>query len=410
MAFQLRLNLRSSSRLKRFDTAAASSCNGATQQTTINTGASTSATTKPKNWYQRLKQNDPEEFKRFQKFDAMKSSLNRTNMTNEKKKHYNEMTAKRMRKMRKRKAEEKARAIASGDVQPKQKTKKKRSTCTRQQKLQLEANKEKDRLRKKAKWGAKTQLEKDEINRKRREKRHQDKINRELDRMELLALRQQRQDIEAERERQEEERKRVEDERKRLELVTITQEIAQKTKKAADRKSFSRAWKGFPKKNSISFGRTFKSVYKRAMSSPTKRAQLEENGLAPAHREVDAVVMKSIEDQLALIKNSKKKIDVEKKREIVSKMSLLKKYRLQRSASRQLGIAPKTIRNANRPKHIRKRSTPVATVDAVIAHYISSAIQLPDQKYISKKTLLKPGFLQEPISHIYSSFRTKHRI
>lgn len=64
--------------------------------------------------------------------------------------------------------------------------------------------------------------------------------------------------------------------------------------------------------------------------------------LAPAHREVDAIVMKSIEGQLALIKNSKKKIDVEKKREIVSKMSLLKKYRLQRSACRRLGITSET--------------------------------------------------------------------
>lgn len=61
------------------------------------------------------------------------------------------------------------------------------------------------------------------------------------------------------------------------------------------------------------------------------------------------------------------------------------------------------LRNASRLKHIRKRSTPKQTIDAVIAHYISSAIQ----KYINKKTLLKTGVLQEPISHVYSSFRTK---
>ena len=123
---------------------------------------------------------------------------------------------------------------------------------------------------------------------------------------------------------------------------------------------------------------------------------------------VDALVMKLIEDQLVLIKKSKKKIDVEKKQEIISNMGLLKKYGLQKSACKRLGIAPKTMRNANRPNNVRKCSTPKKTVDAAICHCVSSAIQLPDQKYISKKTLLKTGFLQEPVSHIFSSFRTKH--
>lgn len=83
---------------------------------------------------------------------------------------------------------------------------------------------------------------------------------------------------------------------------------------------------------------------------------------------------------------------------------VLKKYGLQKYLCSRFGISPNSLKKTTVPKKPHKRRISKTTEDAVIKFYSDSAIQLPHKRYISKKTLLKTGFLQEPISEVHKHF------
>ncbi|XP_033098535.1 uncharacterized protein LOC117102392 [Anneissia japonica] len=151
MSYKLRINLR----LKP---------STSSEPTPDNHPCTSTGTAKKPNWYQRLKQNDPEGYEAHKKIDAIKSVLWRASLTGDKKKHYNEMSAKRMREYRQRKKEA---AVATPVL--KRNRKKKNNATTRQSEREKEAKREKERERKRAQRAALSQAKREEINRKRRE-------------------------------------------------------------------------------------------------------------------------------------------------------------------------------------------------------------------------------------------------
>ena len=361
-----------------------------------------------RNWRDKAKTNE-KLYEKMKEMEAAYSANYRMNLEGEKKKRSNELAKYRMREFRQREREKEDKNKQKKNKKAKP-TVKKGGTFTRSGEQELVKKRGYERLKKqrqRAKW---PQAKKDEVNARRRERRHQKNL-------ELLELRRQRREMAEELKRQEDEKRRLLEERKKFEEESeqiIEEEVRKSLMKGgnerrsggAKRKSLSRAYNGFPKSPS-KFACTISDVLDKALKSPRKAAALDAQGLSNV--KVNHAVATSLTNSLKSIKTSRKKKDVEEKRSLVKMLATLKKNRLQRRGCQQFGVSRKAVKSSTsgQRRKFTSKITP-ETKQAVIKFYEENSIQLPDKKFISKKTLKKTGFLQEPIRILFSRFRNQY--
>lgn len=378
---------------------ASSTAEDKTSESEASSSAATSGPKKKQNWRQKMKK-DPSKYKKKKESDRLYSLNYRLNQTEEERKKGSEATKYRMRQLRKRKKAHKLAAAAQQPApKPKQKTDARRLTRAEQKKEN--ATREKERLKKRAQRAKYTAERREAINARRRELRHQE-------RLELLEFRKLKHE-------EMQKRKRIQKEKERLQLekLQFDKEVSTSqttTYGGAQRKSVSRAFKGLPKSPNR-FAKTVSDVIKKA--SPSKRKAMARNGLGSPHDEVRSLVARSIFQQVKDLKRRRNKKDLTKKRALLQACKLVKKYKCKSKACNLLGVSRNTFRKSTstesgNPYSKSKRSLSEHTKQLVEKFYEEAAIELPDKKFISKKTLKKTGFLQEPVATVYRNFKKKH--
>ncbi len=382
------------------------------KQTEASRSTKTSSNSKTTNWRHKMKATNPERYKEilqqaknYNKLERLEMSLAETTLRKrkiteeerkkaekymEKKKKYNMKTAKRMAKHRaKKKAEEQKRG----------------NRLTRSEQIKREQHLKADAKRQRDRRAAMTTEEKEQVLAKRRVQYHEQKVATRQKLQEIAELRKKEEELK-ERERQVNEMQqklRLREE----ELEALASYNGEDTRRpAARRKSLQRARSSLPK-DPAQYVSTCLDLYSKA--SPRKKAIFDKHGVGLHNPGVPDRLCESIAQEMAKSKKSRKKEDVTRRRNFAGLVSIMKKYRRQGQAAKMLHIGRQAIKSA---KFVKKgqhgNKTAKSVVSSVVQFYEENAVYLPDKKYISKKTMKKTGFLQHPVSTLFSSFKEKH--
>lgn len=368
------------------------------EASTSNPSSSTQKS-KAQNWRDRLKDTDPQKYKSVKKASKEYSRLYRLrcstsqlrpkrNLSEEeqeelllwqKRRELNNASAReRMRRMNERK---KAQALKSGSA-------KKHLTRNQHDKLT-----EKERLKKRRQRAIMSQDRKSEILAKRREKYH--------------------------RQRAEVKEKHLEDERKRLEKIAI--ELAEKELALqehikqhaldvrtpnAKAKALERARKALPRRRSHCINTSIDLIVN---ATPTKAAAFKRVGIQGNcdNSGLDEAIVNAVTEGLSnLPKHSIKR------KSLASSLSGMKRFKLQRAASRKFGVTRKLLANAIKRVAGRKPIS-LATILKVTKFYEDKSRILPDKKLVSKKSFKPRHILETSVLDLYKIYTLEnpdHRI
>ncbi|XP_071481427.1 uncharacterized protein [Diadema antillarum] len=388
----------------------------------VNSNEAASRTTK---WRHKLKANNPQEYTKLLKKAAEYNKLQRIEMslaestlkkrnisTEEKeksekfleqKKRCNATAALRMRKMRAKKKEEQLRL---------QSNKMKQTPSTRAQdkrqkeKLQAQARKKRERR------AAMSKEEHEQYNAMRREKYKQKKEKEKLMWIESQKLKAREAELKKEEERLKEIAEAFDQKHAELEVTRkkLSSAGCDVRSSSARRKSLERVRAVMPQDREKCVS-TMIDLFQK--SSPKKRAALKKRGmhtgLEDAHHEVQNLLTSSISEEMGRLKRSKKKKDLEKRRNIAASLKILSKYRLQKKGSALLQMGRKIISSASKKKQMHdKRKLSPEVASAVISFYEESAIDLPDKKMVSMKTMKNIRYLQQSVAALFLKFKSQN--
>ena len=237
-----------------------------------------------------------------------------------------------------------------------------------------------------------TKQERDKANFIRREKRI-------AERKELLSYRKQvREARERDRIQVQERSKMAQKEKEELERLEL---VTQGQTQSARRKRLLRARAGISKRPTI-FGHTFFDLYNKV--SP-KKQQASEDARAEGKDHcvtVDSLIAANVKKCLEQLNEKRTVKQRMLRRHFASTLCVLKKYKLQKVRCRMFGVSPKIVKESVHCPRYRNSATISDHTNAKVRNdYELNSVELPDQKNLSKKTLMKTRVLEQPIQVLY---------
>lgn len=244
-----------------------------------------------------------------------------------------------------------------------------------------------------------TQKKRERINEKRRERYRQKKMD---DFKQLCDEEKKKMDEEARRLKDIEQQLKQREEK----LIEERQRLAQENRQQTDgvgmrshdarRKALQRARHSMPRQ-APNFVTTAVDVIVRA--SPMKAEALKRAGvrlLKPNEHNPEDAVMEAVAEGLVSRELSKRKL-------LATSLSNMKKFKLQRQASKRFGVSRKLLSKAKRFRAGRK-SISASTVKQVEAFYERHSKQLPDKKLVSKKTNKARSILDKTLTELHFKY------
>ncbi|PIK36573.1 hypothetical protein BSL78_26595 [Apostichopus japonicus] len=251
-----------------------------------------------------------------------------------------------------------------------------------------EKQKSKDRLRKQQQRANLSMMEREKVKARRREKYHQSK---KYTMSKFFKEEQKKLQAETQRVKEFEQQLRAKEEELRL----MTEELKSKQKEgeesidirsdAAKRKALERARKSSAKKTAAFVATTIDLI---STASPTKTSAFSSAGVRVSKKQqLEDVIMGAVSIGLKEPKTSLKR------RSLASILSVVKKCKFQRQASRRFGVSRKVLGKAIRYSAGRKRVS-LSTIEDIQHYYEISSNELPDKKFVGKKSG-KPRYIMD---------------